>query len=97
MVQRPKYHQHYERSIKLKGYNGKFLRIDLTNKKISVENPSEAYYRHYLGGRGFIIEKLLSELSDRIDPLGPKNKLIFALLMILASNKVFRHFQRVNG
>ena len=61
------------------GVNGKFLRVDLTNGRISVEEPSEDYYARYLGGRGFIIEKLLTEVPAGADPLGPENKLIFAL------------------
>ncbi|MDF1593959.1 MAG: aldehyde ferredoxin oxidoreductase family protein [Desulfobacterales bacterium] len=63
----------------MKGYNGKFLRVDLSSGNISVDSPSEDYYRLYLGGRGFIIEKLLSELPAGTDPLGSENKLIFAL------------------
>lgn len=61
------------------GYNGKFLRVDLTGGKITVDEPPENYYRLYLGGRGFIAEKLLTELPAGADPLGPENKLIFAL------------------
>ncbi len=63
----------------MKGYNGKLLRVDLTNGRISVEEPPQDYYRLYLGGRGFIIEKLLTEVPAGTDPLGPENKLIFAL------------------
>ena len=61
------------------GYNGKILRINLTNRRHSVEEPSEDYYKHYLGGRGIIIHTLLTEVSAGIDPLGPDNKLVFAL------------------
>lgn len=63
----------------MKGYNGKFLRVNLTDGRISVEEPPESYYRRYLGGRGFIVEKLLTEVPAKADPLGPENKLIFAL------------------
>lgn len=63
----------------MKGYNGKFLRVNLTDGRIWVEEPPEIYYRRYLGGRGFIVEKLLSEVPAKADPLGPENKLIFAL------------------
>lgn len=63
----------------MKGFNGKILRVDLTNDQISVEEPSEDYYGRYLGGTGFIAEKLLTEVPAGIDPLGPENKLIFAL------------------
>lgn len=63
----------------MKGFNGKMLRVNLTGGRISVEEPSEDYYARYLGGRGFIIEKLLTEVPPGADPLGPDNKLIFAL------------------
>jgi aldehyde:ferredoxin oxidoreductase len=63
----------------MKGYNGKILRVDLTAGRFSVEEPSEDYYKHYLGGRGFIIHALLREVPGGIDPLGLENKLIFAL------------------
>ncbi len=63
----------------MKGFNGKIARIDLTNAEVSIENPSETFYRQYLGGRGFIVHHLLNELPAGIDPLGPENKLIFAL------------------
>ncbi|MBW2154879.1 MAG: aldehyde ferredoxin oxidoreductase family protein [Deltaproteobacteria bacterium] len=64
---------------KLFGYNGKIARIDLTSGKIAVEEPPEEYYQRYLGGRGFIITTLLKELKKGADPLGPENRLIFAL------------------
>ena len=61
------------------GYTGKILRIDLSNRRHSVEEPPEDYYRRYLGGRGIIIHTLLNEVAPGTDPLGPDNKLIFAL------------------
>jgi len=63
----------------MKGYNGEILRVDLTSGRISTEKPSEEHYKRYLGGRGFIIHTLLTEVPQGIDPLGPENKLIFAL------------------
>ncbi|MCK5515514.1 MAG: aldehyde:ferredoxin oxidoreductase, partial [Desulfobulbaceae bacterium] len=63
----------------MKGFNGKIVRIDLTSKEITVECPDVDYYRQNLGGRGFIVNYLLRELAQGIDPLGPENKLIFAL------------------
>jgi len=60
------------------GYNGKILRVDLSNKKISTEEPDDTFYRRYMGGRGFIGHYLLNELKPGIDPLGPDNKMIFA-------------------
>jgi len=63
----------------MNGYNGKIARINLTSKTISMDTPDEAFYRTYLGGRGFIITTLLKEVPRGIDPLGDENKLVFAL------------------
>ena len=60
------------------GYNGKILRVDLSRKTISVDEPEDNFYRRYLGGRGFISYYLLRELKAGVDPLSPENKLIFA-------------------
>ncbi|MFX1570851.1 MAG: aldehyde ferredoxin oxidoreductase family protein [Promethearchaeota archaeon] len=60
------------------GYTGNILRVDLTNERISIENPDEIFYRRYIGGEGFVAYYLLKELKTDIDPLGPENKLIFA-------------------
>lgn len=61
------------------GYNGRILRVDLNNRSLSIEEPPSEYYQRYLGGRGFIVVTLLREVPAGADPLGPDNKLIFAL------------------
>ena len=63
----------------MKAYNGTLLRVDLTEGKCKTFHPEEDYYKRYLGGRGFIVHTLLTEVPAGIDPLGPDNKLIFAL------------------
>ena len=63
----------------MKGYNGKILRVNLGSRRVSMEGPSEEYYKTYLGGRGFIVQVLLTEVPGGANPLGPENKLIFAL------------------
>ena len=60
------------------GYMGSILRIDLTAERVSSEQPQESFYRHLLGGRGFIAYFLLKEVRPGIDPLSPHNKLVFA-------------------
>ena len=60
------------------GYNGRILRVNLTNQTFEVEEPDEIFYRTYFGGRNFIAYYLLNELKPSIDPLEPDNKLIFA-------------------
>ncbi len=62
----------------MSGYTGKILRVDLSSGKISVDEPSESFYRRYFGGRGFVSYFLLKEVPRDADPLGAENKLIFA-------------------
>jgi len=60
------------------GYLGKILRVDLSRRKLSVEEPGDNFYRTYLGGWGFVAYYLLQEVAPGTDPLGPDNKLVFA-------------------
>jgi len=60
------------------GYTGKILRVNLSDKSISVDKPDEKFYRQYFGGTALIGYYLLKELKPGIDPLGPDNKLIFS-------------------
>jgi aldehyde:ferredoxin oxidoreductase len=63
---------------KIHGYTGKILRINL-NEGIDYSEPiSIETIKHYLGGRGFNAYRLYMEVNKGIDPLGPKNKLMFA-------------------
>ncbi len=59
-------------------YTGKILHVDLTTAEMHVEEPPEAFYRRYIGGRGFILHYLLNETQPKIDPLSPENLLVFA-------------------
>ncbi len=61
------------------GYSGKILRVDLSRGVTSTEALDELFCRRYIGGAGFIAYYLIKELELGVDPLGPKNKLIFAL------------------
>ncbi len=60
------------------GYTGKILRVNLSDKSISIEEPDDKFYRRYFGGTALIGYYLLKELKPGIDPLGPDNKLIFS-------------------
>ena len=62
----------------MKGVAGKILRVNLTNRQISVDQPDETFYRTYLGGAGFVAYFMLKEIPPGIDALSPENKLIFA-------------------
>jgi len=61
------------------GYNGRVLRVNLTEREVKIEERDDAFNRKYVGGRGYIAHTLLTETKKGIDPLGPENKLIFAL------------------
>ena len=61
------------------GCNGKILRVNLTSSSIQVDEPGEDFYKTYFGGWGFVAYYLLKEVPPGTDPLGPDNKLIFAL------------------
>ncbi|NVM34522.1 MAG: hypothetical protein HWN81_02930 [Candidatus Lokiarchaeota archaeon] len=45
------------------GYIGNILRLDLTNRKTSIENPDNLFYRRYIGGEGFVAYYLLKEVK----------------------------------
>jgi aldehyde:ferredoxin oxidoreductase len=60
------------------GYAGKILHVDLTNRKIDIEEQDEAFFRSYLGGRGIGYHYLMKMVPPRIDPLAPENILVLA-------------------
>lgn len=60
------------------GYWNKILHVDLTQGTTSIEEPGDAFYRLYGGGRGFIGHYLLKHVPEGADPLGPNNVLVFA-------------------
>lgn len=60
------------------GYIGKVLRVDLTNKTVTIEQPDDTIYRRYLGGGALASYYLLRELPPGTDPMGPDNLLVFA-------------------
>lgn len=60
------------------GWMGKILRVNLTNREIREEPLKEEIAHKYVGGRGFTIRYLYDELEAGIDPMGVKNKVMFA-------------------
>jgi aldehyde:ferredoxin oxidoreductase len=54
----------------------RFLRVNMTDKKIRVENVPQEYVG--LGGRGLTSILINAEVPPTCDPLGPDNKLVFA-------------------
>jgi len=64
--------------IRLYGWNGKILRVDLSKNKSTVQTYDSNFAAKYLGGRGFAVKILWDELARGTNPLGPENKLIIA-------------------
>jgi aldehyde:ferredoxin oxidoreductase len=57
------------------GYNGRILHVDLTAERLEVEEPTDAFYRKYLGGSAMGAAYLLKHTPPGADPLGPENTL----------------------
>ncbi|MBI2206653.1 MAG: aldehyde ferredoxin oxidoreductase family protein [Candidatus Rokubacteria bacterium] len=60
------------------GYWNKILHVDLTARRTWIEEPGDAFFRRYGGGRGFIAHYLLKYVPKGADPFGPDNVLVFA-------------------
>jgi aldehyde:ferredoxin oxidoreductase len=57
------------------GYHGRILHVDLTSRKMEVEEPEERFYRKYVGGSAMGAYYLLKHTPAGADPLGPENTL----------------------
>jgi aldehyde:ferredoxin oxidoreductase len=58
------------------GYQGKYLRINLTNKTIEEEKIDSEWQRKFLGGRGLAARFYYDEIANNIEPFSSDNKLI---------------------
>jgi aldehyde:ferredoxin oxidoreductase len=58
------------------GYQGKILRVNLTDREFKVDSVPTDWIKHYIGGDGFAAKLLYEEVPGGSDPLGEKNKLI---------------------
>jgi aldehyde:ferredoxin oxidoreductase len=67
------------------GYWNRILRVDLTRRTWRVDEPDDAFYRRYVGGRSFIAYYLLTESPAGVDPFGPDNPLVFAPGVVTAA------------
>lgn len=67
------------------GYNGKILRVNLSNRSYDIEELNERFYRKYLGGRALGLYYMLKEVAVSVSPFDSKNKIIFAPSIITGS------------
>ncbi len=77
------------------GYNGNILHVDLTNGKLEVENPPEAFYRKYMGGSAMGVYYILREMPRGADPLGPDN--VLTLFVGVTTGAAISGQSRVNA
>ncbi|MEW5989521.1 MAG: aldehyde ferredoxin oxidoreductase family protein [Chloroflexota bacterium] len=63
----------------LHGFTGKILHVDLTQRRLEVETPDEAFYRLYPGGSLLGLYYLWKNTPAAADPLGPDNTMVFAI------------------
>jgi len=61
----------------MKGFFNKILRVNLKTKTFKEETIPDSIYETYLGGKGLGTYLLMKENLPGVDPLSPKNKLIF--------------------
>ena len=59
-------------------YNGKILRVNLTDRTSKVEQLDIDIAKKFIGGRGLGTKILLDEIDPTIDPLSPENKIVIA-------------------
>ncbi len=60
----------------MNGYNGKILRVNLTEGKINVEELNEELAKKFIGGRGLGTKLMMDEVDPKVDALSPENKLM---------------------
>lgn len=60
------------------GYQGKILRVNLSNGIIKVEPLDEEVAKKFIGGRGLATKLFVDEVSPLVDALSPENKLLVA-------------------
>lgn len=61
------------------GYAGRILRVNLSKEKAVALPLREELVKNYIGGTGFCIRFLWEETGPDTDPLGPENRLVFAV------------------
>ena len=59
------------------GWTGNVLRIDLDKNLVTVEELRRDAAEEYLGCRGLGVKYLYDEIDPALDPLDPRNKLLF--------------------
>lgn len=67
-------------------YNGKILRINLTDRSVKTEELPLEKAKKFIGGRGLGTKILYDEGIAKVDPLSPENKLVFVTGAVTGAN-----------
>lgn len=59
------------------GYNGKILRVNLSEGEVKEEDLERDYAKEFLGGTGLAARYMLDLTDSDVNPLSPENPLIF--------------------
>ncbi len=59
------------------GYAGKFVRIDLTNEKITEEKIDEATLKMFVGGTGLGVKVIYDEVPPGVEWNSPENRIVW--------------------
>jgi len=68
------------------GYNGKVLRVNLTEQTFKVEPLDEAKAKKFIGSRGLGVKTFFEEVDPKVDPLSEENKLVIVAGPLTGSN-----------
>ena len=77
------------------GYTGKILHVDLTQGKLEIEQPPEAFYRKYMGGSAMGMYYILREMPVGTDALAPES--ILALMLSVTTGVPISGQSRLNA
>ncbi len=66
----------------LYGATGKILKVNLSSKKIKIEEPNEEFYRLYIGGTLLGTYYLIRETTLGIDAFDKENVIVFATSVV---------------
>jgi len=70
----------------MKGFEGKLLIVDLSNREISEEPIIDSIAENFLGGAGYACRYLYDKINKDTDPLSPENILMFMTGLFCGSN-----------
>lgn len=78
-----------------KGYTGNILHVDLTQGRLDVEIPSEAFYRKYMGGSAMGMYYILKDMPPGTDALAPDA--VLTLMLSVTTGAPISGLSRINA